>query len=134
MRKISFLTKWPNLSIFFLLLDLLHLLHKKIPRSWNPTNITSQEGYNLFSNSTSPVKESKNHAEHCFLDQMAKSIKFFFVLWLQFHQSYKRAKKSYRTLVSGPNNQIDSIFSVLKWPRMTQNDPKNYQNLFLAKN
>ena len=50
---------------------------KKVPRSWNPNNITSWDGFHLFSNSTSPIKGSKSGAEHWFLAQMAKSIQFF---------------------------------------------------------
>ena len=55
---------------------------KKVPRSWNPTNITSWDGSHLFSNSTSPIKWSKSGAEHWFLAQMAKSIQLFLALWI----------------------------------------------------
>ena len=70
-----------SLQLFFALI-ISTSTSRKVPRSLNPTNITSWDGWHLFSNSTSPIKESKSHAEHWFLDQMAKSIQFFFTLWI----------------------------------------------------
>ena len=61
----------------FLALWLLTSTSKKDPRSWNLINITSWDGCNLFSNSSSPIKGSKIHVDHWFLDQMAKSIQLF---------------------------------------------------------
>ena len=72
---------------------------KKVPRSWNPTNITSWDGCHLFSNSTSPIKESKSHAEHWFLDQMAKSIQLFLAWEAQMKKKKILWKKNLTFLV-----------------------------------
>ena len=135
----------------FMALWILTSTSKKDPRSWNPTNITSWDGCHLFSNSTSPIKGSKNHAEDWILAQMAKSLQLFCGLWILTSTS-KKVSRSWNPTnitswdgfhlfsnstspIKGSKSHAEHVWADngLKWLKMTQNDPKNHQKLVFGK-